>query len=279
MCEDEEDTMLGAIIGDVIGSAYEWRNVKSTDFELFSSRTRFTDDTVLTVAVADAVMYILDQNPAWSVGERKKVYASKLKEYGRKFPDAGYGHSFKKWLDSSLLEPYGSYGNGSAMRVSPIGYAFDSLDEVLEEAKLSAAVTHNHREGIKGAQAVASAVFIARTGGNKGQIKEFIEKQFKYDLSRKLDDIRPDYKFDSSCQGSVPQAITAFLESEDYEDVIRKAISIGGDSDTIACIAGGIAQAYYKEIPKYLIDRVWLILDPGFKRIISQFNERYNIGR
>lgn len=271
--------MLGAIIGDVIGSAYEWRNVKTTDFELFSNRTHFTDDTVLTVAIADAVMYILDQDPALSVGERKKVYASKLKEYGRKFPDAGYGHSFKKWLDSSLLEPYGSYGNGSAMRVSPIGYAFDSLDEVLEEAKLSAAVTHNHREGIKGAQAVASAVFIARTGGNKEQIKEFIEKQFKYDLSRKLDDIRPDYKFDSSCQGSVPQAITAFLESEDYEDVIRKAISIGGDSDTIACIAGGIAQAYYKEIPKYLIDRVWLILDPGFKRIISQFNERYNIGR
>ncbi len=267
--------MLGAIVGDVIGSFYEWHNVKTVNFELFTRQSRFTDDTVLTVAIADAILYIMSQNPALSVAQRKKVYACKLKEYGNKFPHAGYGQSFIEWLSSDSLGPYGSYGNGSAMRVSPIGYAFDSLDKVLEEAKLSAAVTHNHKEGIKGAQAVASAVFIARTGGSKEQIKQFIEKQFIYDLNQKLDDIRPAYKFDSSCQGSVPQAIIAFLESEDYEDAVRKAVSIGGDSDTIACIAGGIAQAYYKEIPKYLIDRVWLMLDSGLKRVINQFNERY----
>lgn len=175
------------------------------------------------------------------------------------------------------LKPYKSFGNGSAMRVSPIGFAFDSLEDVLKEAKRSAVVTHNHREGIKGAQAVASAVFLARTGGNKKQIKDFIEKKFRYNLSQRLDDIRPNYKFDSSCQGSVPQAIIAFLESENFEDAIRKAISIGGDSDTIACIAGGIAQAYYKEIPGFIVDRVRFILDSGLKRTLDKFNERFNV--
>lgn len=209
--------------------------------------------------------------------ESKKTYAYKLREYGKKYPDAGYGQMFNEWLSSQELKPYKSYGNGSAMRVSPIGFAFDSLEDVLKEAKRSAVVTHNHREGIKGAQAVASAVFLARTGSIKNPIKDFIEKKFRYNLSQRLDDIRPNYKFDSSCQGSVPQAIIAFLESESFEDAIRKAISIGGDSDTIACIAGGIAQAYYKEIPGFIVDRARLILDSGLKRILDSFNERFNV--
>jgi ADP-ribosylglycohydrolase len=270
--------MLGAIVGDVIGSTFEWHNVKSVDFQLFSSQSRFTDDTVMTIAIADAILnkerhknFITDSI------EAKKTYAYKLREYGKKYPDAGYGQMFNEWLLSQELKPYNSFGNGSAMRVSPIGFAFDSLEDVLKEAKRSAVVTHNHREGIKGAQAVASAVFLARTGSNKKQIKHFIEKKFRYNLSQRLDDIRPNYKFDSSCQGSVPQAIIAFLESESFEDSIRKAISIGGDSDTIACIAGGIAQAYYKEIPGLIVDRVRFILDSGLKRILYSFNERFNV--
>jgi ADP-ribosylglycohydrolase len=163
------------------------------------------------------------------------------------------------------------------MRVSPIGFAFDTLEDVLKESKRSAIVTHNHREGVKGAQAVAGAVFLARTGSNKKQIKEFIEKKFRYNLNQRLDDIRPNYRFDSSCQGSVPQAIIAFLEAESFEDTIRKAISIGGDSDTIACIAGGIAQAYYREIPGFIVDRVRLILDSGLKRVLDNFNDKYGI--
>ncbi len=270
--------MLGAIIGDVIGSTFEWHNVKSVDFELFSSQSRFTDDTVMTIAIADAILnkeqhknFIADSIQA------KKTYAYKLREYGKKYPDAGYGHMFNEWLSSRELKPYNSYGNGSAMRVSPVGFAFNSLEEVLKEAKRSAVVTHNHREGVKGAQAVASAVFLARSGTSKEEIKGYIEKKFKYNLRQRLEDIRPDYKFDSSCQGSVPQAIIAFLESESFEDAIRKAISIGGDSDTIACIAGGIAQAYYKEMPGFIVDRVRLILDSGLKRVLDSFNVQFNI--
>ncbi|HEY9059911.1 MAG TPA: ADP-ribosylglycohydrolase family protein [Pseudobacteroides sp.] len=270
--------MLGAIVGDVIGSTFEWHNVKSVDFQLFSSQSRFTDDTVMTIAIADAILnkerhknFIIDSI------QSKKTYAYKLREYGKKYPDAGYGQMFNEWLSSQELKPYKSYGNGSAMRVSPIGFVFDSLEDVLKEAKRSAVVTHNHREGIKGAQAVASAVFLARTGSDKKQIKDFIEKKFRYNLSQRLDDIRPNYRFDSSCQGSVPQAIIAFLESESFEDSIRKAISLGGDSDTIACIAGGIAQAFYKEMPGFIVDRVRLILDSGLKRILDKFDERFNV--
>lgn len=242
--------MFGAIAGDIIGSIFEWHNVKTTNFELFNRQSRFTDDTVMTVAIADAILnrevygnFIIDTI------EAKKAYKYKLREYGKKYPDAGYGQMFNDWLTSKELRPYKSYGNGSAMRVSPVGFAFNSLKEVLKEAKRSAVVTHNHREGVKGAQAVASAVFLARTGRSKKEIKEYIEKKFKYNLNRRLDDIRPGYKFDSSCQGSIPEAIISFLEADSYEDAVRKAVSIGGDSDTIACIAGGIAQAYYKEIP------------------------------
>ncbi|KNY25881.1 ADP-ribosylation/Crystallin J1 [Pseudobacteroides cellulosolvens ATCC 35603 = DSM 2933] len=182
--------MLGAIISDVIGSTFEWHNVKSVDFQLFSNQSRFTDDTVMTIAIADAILnkerhknFIIDSI------ESKKTYAYKLREYGKKYPDAGYGQMFNEWLSSQELTPYKSFGNGSAMRVSPIGFAFDSLEDVLKEAKRSAVVTHNHREGIKGAEAVASAVFLARTGSNKKQIKDFIEKKFRYNLSQRLDDM------------------------------------------------------------------------------------------
>lgn len=270
--------MFGAIIGDIIGSTFEWHNVKTVDFELFSRASRFTDDTVMTVAIADAILNKEHhKNSIIDAIESKKTYAYKLKEYGKKYPDVGYGRMFEQWLSDNDLKPYNSYGNGSAMRVSPIDFAFETLEEVLKEAKRSAIVTHNHREGIKGAQAVASAVFLARKGSSKKEIKDFIEMKFKYNLSQRLDDIRPNYKFDSSCQGSVPQAIIAFLESESFEDSIRKAISIGGDSDTIACIAGGIAQAYYKEIPGFIVDRVRLILDSGLKRVMDNFNDRYDI--
>ncbi|HEX9063360.1 MAG TPA: ADP-ribosylglycohydrolase family protein [Clostridia bacterium] len=270
--------MFGAIAGDVIGSVFEWHNVKTTEFELFSRESHYTDDTVMTVAVADAILNKeIFKNPLVEFFEAKKVYAYKYREYGRKYPYAGYGEMFNKWLVSTTLTPYRSFGNGSAMRVSPIGFAFDSMEEVLKEAKRSAVVTHNHRQGIKGAQAVASTVFMARIGESKPKIKTFIEKKFGYNLSRRLDDIRPDYKFDSSCRGSVPEAIIAFLESESYEDSIRKAISLGGDSDTIACITGGISQAYYKEMPKYIVDRVRLLLDSGHKRIIGKFNLEFKV--
>ena len=254
--------MIGAIAGDVIGSAFEWRNVRTTDFELFGDGSTFTDDTVLTVAVADCIL-------------GGKGYAAALKDYGRKYPDAGYGGMFSNWLRADSLEPYNSFGNGSAMRVSPVGFAFGTLEEVMEEAKRSAEVTHNHPEGIKGAQAVASAIFLARQGAKKEGIRRFVEDTFDYDLSRTLDAIRPVYTFDETCQGSVPQAITAFLESDSYEDAIRKAISIGGDSDTIACMTGGIAQAYFKHIPDHILRRVRDLLDPELLRIVDLFTGKY----
>ncbi len=268
--------MMGAIVGDVIGSVYENENVKTTDFPLFSRFSRFTDDSVLTVAIADAILNRQTHciQPIEDYRNRQ-IYALKLKEYGRRFPNAGYGQLFSDWVKSASTSGYRSYGNGSAMRVSPVAYAFDTLDAVLHEAKLSAVVTHNHREGIKGAQAAASAIFLARTGHDKDYIRNFVHKRFGYNLNKSLDEIRPSYQFDSSCQGSVPEAIIAFLESVDFEDAIRKAISLGGDSDTIACITGSIAEAYYKIIPAQLFDKTNLILDFGLQRVIQIFNERY----
>ena len=235
--------MIGAIAGDIIGSVYEWHNIRRTDFPLFDEGCTFTDDTVLTVAIADAIKTGSD-------------YGEKLKEYFKLYPERGYGAHFRKWAAHSSSKPYCSMGNGSAMRVSPVGFGFNSLDKVLEEAQNSAKPTHNHPEGIKGAQVTASSIFLARKGASKGDIKTYIEDNFAYNLNEPLDQIRTNYKFDETCPGSVPQAIRAFLESNDYEDAIRKAISIGGDSDTIACIAGGIAQAYYKKIPNAIIERV-----------------------
>ena len=254
--------MIGAIAGDIIGSAYELYGVKSTDFKLFPPNSRFTDDTVLTVAVADCIL-------------NGKSYAATFKEYGRRYPNAGYGSMFAEWLDSDYSRPYNSYGNGSAMRVSPVGFTFTAINSVLEEAKKSAEVTHDHPEGIKGAQAVAISIYLARVGYSKDTIRDYVEETFEYDLHRSLDEIRPNYDFDETCQGSVPESLISFLESNDYEDAVRKAVSLGGDSDTMACIAGGIAQAYYKAIPQYIIKNVRAILDSELLKIVDQFTERY----
>ena len=256
--------MLGAIAGDVIGSVYEARPIKSTDFPLFNPGSTFTDDTVLTVAVAYSIL-------------KKVDYVTAFKRFGNKYPNAGYGGSFYNWMVSSDRRPYNSWGNGSAMRVSPVGFALDSAQDVLAEAKRSAAVTHNHPEGIRGAQATALAIFLARSGKGKGNIKKEIAKRFGYDLDRSIDKIRPHYGFDVSCQGSVPEAIIAFLESESFEDTIRKAISLGGDSDTLAAIAGGIAQAFYKEILSGIASKVRSKLPQEFLTIIDEFNTTYGI--
>ena len=226
--------LYGALGGDIIGSRFEWHNLKSKNFELFGDKSRFTDDTVLTAATADALLHGLD-------------YASAYRLWGNRHPHAGYGGSFRRWLNAEHPRPYNSWGNGSAMRVSPVGFFKDSVDEVLAEAERSAAVTHDHPEGIKGAQAAALAVFLGRTGTSKAEIKAEIEARFGYDLSsQKLDDIRPGYSFDVSCMGTLPVALLAFLESTNYEDAVRNAVSVGGDSDTIAAITGGIALAFYK---------------------------------
>jgi len=254
--------MIGAIAGDIIGSVYEFHNYKRTDFPLFDPACRFTDDTVLTVAVAD---YLLHGGS----------YVDKFKEYFRLYPHRGYGSIFARWAASDRVTPYGSFGNGSAMRVSPVGFAFNSLDEVLAEAKRSAEVTHNHPDGIAGAQSVAGAIFLARAGKDKAEIKEFVEKSFGYYLNEPLRRIRSDYGFDETCPGSVPQAITAFLESRSVVDAIRKAVSIGGDSDTIACIAGGIAHAYYKKIPSKVEEKVLAILDERLRRVVLEFKAKY----
>lgn len=255
--------MIGAIAGDIIGSAFEFCNTKRTDFELFSQRSKFTDDTILTVAIADAILFGRD-------------YAEAMREYGKRYPLAGYGDMFNKWLYSDNPKPYNSFGNGSAMRVSPVGFAFDTVSEVLEEAKKSAEVTHNHPEGVNGAQAAAMAVFLSRSGKEKSYIKDSIEDSFSYNISHTLEDIRPSYNFDETCKGTVPPAIIAFLESKDYEDAIRKAVSIGGDSDTIACITGGITQAYYKKIPDYIIAESRKRLTPELLKIVDLFNAKYH---
>jgi len=266
--------MLGAIIGDYIGSVYERFNRKSTDFPLFRDDCKFTDDTILTLAVADAFM-------------NKKDYATTIAEYARKYPNAGYGGSFINWVDSGDLKPYNSWGNGSAMRVSSIGWLCDSYKETIEEAKRSAEVTHNHPEGIKGAQTIAACIFWARNGHNKDQIRTNVYINFDYDLNRTIDEIRPTYEFDVSCQGSVPEAIIAFLESNDFEDCIRKAISIGGDSDTIAAMAGSIAEAFYGEglgnfggIPFEIGEKVMIeiekdkFLDPVFLQFYETIHKK-----
>lgn len=256
--------MLGAIAGDIIGSVFELHPVKTTQFELFTELSHFTDDTVLTVAVANCILY-------------DKDYNNTFKEYGIRYPNAGYGSGFWGWLKSKDSKPYYSYGNGSAMRVSPVGLAFDSISDVLKEAEKSAAVTHNHPEGIKGAQATAAAVFLARTGKSKSQIKDYIQKNFGYNLEQILSEIRPTYKFDGTCQGTVPQAIIAFLESLNYEDAVRKAVSLGGDSDTLACITGSIAGAFYKEIPESIVVEARKRLDGGLISILDEFDSVYGV--
>jgi ADP-ribosylglycohydrolase len=259
-----EKFIIGAIAGDIIGSVYEWHNVKTTDFDLFCNDSKFTDDSVLTLATMHALLH-------------KKNYGASYLSFGKKYPGRGYGQNFYGWLRSKAPEPYNSWGNGSAMRVSPVGWYGNSIEDVMAEARESAEVTHNHPEGVKGAQATASAVYMARIGHSKDEIKDFITNAFQYDLNRKIDDIRPHYVYDVSCQGSVPEAIIAFLESTDFESAIRLAISIGGDSDTIACITGGIAEAYYKTIPDYIIENTIKLLPDELVKIIEDFSERYGI--
>jgi ADP-ribosylglycohydrolase len=256
--------MIGAIAGDIVGSVYEQHPIKKTSFPLFSASSRFTDDTVLTLAVANSILNKID-------------YATSLKAFARRYPAAGYGISFYQWMQSTDVEPYNSWGNGSAMRVSPIGYAFNSTEAVLYEAEQSAAVTHNHPEGIKGAQATALAIYLARKGAGKSEIQHEIADRFGYRLDRPLDDIRATYFFDVSCQGSVPESIIAFLESGGFEDAIRNAISLGGDADTMGSIAGGIAQAFFNKIPPAIITEVSQRLPDEFLEIIDEFNDRYGI--
>jgi ADP-ribosylglycohydrolase len=253
--------ILGATAGDIIGSVYEWKNVKTIDFHLFTYLSDFTDDSVLTFATMNA---ILEGTP----------YEKNYHDFGNKFINKGYGPSFRDWLQKPDMKPYNSWGNGSAMRVSPVGWAFNTLDEVLNQAKKSAEVTHNHPEGIKGAQAVASAIFLARTGKSKDEIKTYIETTFNYDLSRTIDEIRPTYVFHVSCQKSVPEAIIAFLESTDFENAIRLAVSLGGDSDTIACIAGSIAEAFYGAVPDDIEKIVLKILPLEIIELISRFTTK-----
>ncbi|WP_138207255.1 ADP-ribosylglycohydrolase family protein [Haloimpatiens lingqiaonensis] len=250
--------MIGAIAGDIIGSIFERKNIKTKEFQLFSKGSIFTDDTVLTIATMDSIL-------------NSKPFSESYKKWFRKYPNAGFGGNFYRWGFSESMEPYNSWGNGSAMRVSPIGYIGDSMGEVMAKAKESAEVTHNHVEGIKGAQAIAASIYLAKIGKDKDEIRKFVEDTFDYDLSESLYSIRKWYAFDVSCEGSVPQAIRAFLESKDYEDAIRNAVSIGGDSDTIACMTGGIAEAYYKEIPRYIISEVFKIIPEEMVTIIDKF--------
>lgn len=250
--------MLGAIVGDIVGSIYEFNNHRSKDFPLFGEDCKFTDDTVLTIAVADCLM-------------NNGNYTEYIKNYARKYTGRGYGGRFRQWISSESMEPYNSWGNGSAMRVSAVGFAYNDLEAVMNEAKRSAEVTHNHPEGIKGAQATAVAIFMARKGHSKEQIKAAIAQSFGYDLNRTVDEIRPTYVFNESCQETVPEAIIAFLESKDFEDAIRNAISLGGDSDTLACITGGIAEAFYGGVPEDIAKKALSYLDSNMREVVEKF--------
>jgi ADP-ribosylglycohydrolase len=253
--------VIGAILGDIIGSVYEWNNIKTKQFDLFNPDCFFTDDTVLTIALAESILTGDD-------------YAPLMKAYYRRYPDAGYGGFFHRWARADDSQPYNSWGNGAAMRISSVGFAFDTLDEVLARAAEYTAVTHNHSEGIKGAQATASAIFLARTGSTKVDISDYAASTFGYELSRSVDEIRPTYRFDESCQGTVPQAIVCFLESTDFEDSIRNAISLGGDRDTLVRITGGIAQAYYG-VPAVIANWAMSVLDENLRDLTARFMSTY----
>lgn len=256
--------MIGAIAGDIIGSIYERHPIKTKVFQLFDPKCTFTDDSVLTIAVADAIM-------------SGRSYEDAICRMGRRYPNAGYGRSFMGWLSSDNPQPYNSWGNGSAMRVSPVGFTFHDEASVIKEAGKTAEFTHNHPEGIKGAQATALAVFLARQGARKESIRERITSEFGYDLSRTVDGIRPRYAFDISCQGTVPEAIVSFLDSTSFEDAIRNAVSLGGDSDTLACITGGIAEAFYKEIPSRILREVKTRLTKDLWALTDLFYRKHGI--
>ena len=254
--------MIGAIAGDIIGSIYEFHNIKTTEFPLFAPGCRFTDDSVLTIALADALL-------------SNANYVDKLKEYYHRYPDAGFGGYFSQWASSSDRSPYNSWGNGAAMRISPVGFVFDTLEETLTQAEKYTAVTHNHPEGIKGACATAASIYLSRTGQSKEIIRSYVEKTFGYDLHRTVEEIRPAYHYEISCQKTVPEAIIAFLDSDSFEHAIRLAVSLGGDCDTLTCITGGIAQAFYHGVPQIIQDQVFAILDEKLSIVIRQFLQKY----
>ena len=256
--------VLGALVGDIIGSVYEFQNTKSTDFELFTPNSTFTDDSVMTLAVAKWLM----EDEVHSTAHLIRC----MQELGDRYPNAGYGGNFGWWLRQSNPAPYSSWGNGSGMRVSPVGLYAKTLDEALALSALTASVSHNHAEGVKGAQAVATSVFLCKEGKTKQEIKEYVEQNFGYNLNRTIAEIRPNYNFDVSCQGSVPEAIIAFLEGNSFEEVIRLAISLGGDSDTIGCMAGAIAACMYP-IPDYMTEKCDSLLTEDLREIKDQFLE------
>ena len=258
--------MFGAILGDIIGSPYEFdMGDKTKDFPLFSTESHFTDDTVMTIAVAEALINAPDDEEVI----RRQLIAA-MQKYGKRYPHAGYGGMFRRWLRDDDPQPYNSWGNGSAMRVSSVAWLYNDIENVRRIARLSAEVTHNHPEGIKGAEATASAIFLGRTGHGKAEIKAYIENKFHYDLSRTCDEIRPSYYHVESCQETVPEAITAFLEGESFEDVIRTAVSLGGDCDTLTCIAGSIAEGFYG-IPEQLKLECQSRLSKGLLNVLASF--------
>ncbi len=256
--------MWGAIAGDIIGSPYEACPIKRTDFPLFGPASRFTDDSVLTAATAEAIL-------------TGKDYGEAYRAWYRRHPGRGYGPGFARWAEAGRSGPYGSLGNGSAMRVAPVGWAFDSLERVLAEAERSARPTHDHPEGIRGAQAVASAVFLARTGADKAAIRSFVASAFGYRMGRTVEQIRPGYRFDATCPGSVPEALIAFLDSTDWEDAVRKAVSLGGDSDTLACIAGAVAEAHYGGVPAWIRRQAASLLTPDLLAVVDRFGLVYRV--
>ncbi len=259
--------MLGAIIGDIVGSPYEFNSDKTKDFVLLAPYCNPTDDSIMTIAVGCACV----EADLGDEEDFKEILADKMREIGRQYPEAGYGAGFYNWLMDDDAEAYGSFGNGSAMRVSPVAWAADSLEDAERLAKWSAEVTHNHPEGIRGAQAVAAAIFLARNGADKDGIREYIEKEY-YILDFTVDGIRDGYSFNVTCEGSVPQAIVCFLDSEDFEDAIRNAVSLGGDADTQACIAGAIAEAYYG-IPDDLQEEIFDYIDEVLQDYYWSYSE------
>ena len=262
--------MYGAILGDIIGSPFEFdRGDKTKDFKLFSRRSHFTDDSVMTLAVCEALLKV---GQDVTVKEIEDAVISSMQSWGRRYPHAGYGGYFRRWLTARHPEPYNSYGNGSAMRVSAVGWLYDSLEKTRTVAKATTNVTHNHPEGIKGAEATASAIFMARNGSSKEEIKKYIENEFHYDLNRTLNEIRPGYHMDETCQKTIPEAIIAFLEAKDFEDAIRNAVSLGGDTDTLGAITGSIAEAYYG-IPEWLITECRKRINKDMRVVLDDFND------
>ena len=257
--------MYGAILGDIIGSPFEFdRGDKTKNFDLFSKGCDFTDDSVMTIAVGEALLAV---GPEAAVKEIEEAVVTNMQDWGKRYPYAGYGGRFRHWLKEKSPKPYGSYGNGSAMRVSAAGWLYDSLERTREVARATANVTHNHPEGIKGAEATASAIYMARNESSKEEIKEYIEREFHYNLDRTLDEIRPGYHMDETCQRTVPEAIIAFLESKNFEDAVRNAVSLGGDTDTLGAITGSIAEAFYG-IPTELLAECRSRIEEGLMRDI-----------